>query len=135
MIHRKSPDNRTHGRNEQPVPTTHPRDGGPEGEKLKLGVTFLNLNVYGLTTADQRQKDFFDYLLAIPRLLTAPSASRGSEKRHIIQDFEGIIRPGEMLLVLGRPGSGCSTFLKTLAGYANGLEVSELSRVDYGGSY
>ncbi|KAG2118374.1 ABC-2 type transporter-domain-containing protein [Suillus clintonianus] len=35
--------------------------------------------------------------------------------RDILSGFEGVVTPGEMLLVLGRPGSGCSTFLKTLA--------------------
>ena len=27
----------------------------------------------------------------------------------------GVLKPGEMCLVLGAPGSGCSTFLKTIA--------------------
>lgn len=27
----------------------------------------------------------------------------------------GVLKPGEMCLVLGCPGSGCSTFLKTIA--------------------
>ncbi|KAF8624325.1 hypothetical protein AX17_007154 [Amanita inopinata Kibby_2008] len=35
--------------------------------------------------------------------------------RDIISGFEGVVRPGEMLLVLGRPGSGCTTLLKVLA--------------------
>ncbi|KAH9995929.1 ABC-2 type transporter-domain-containing protein [Russula compacta] len=35
--------------------------------------------------------------------------------RDILTGFEGVIRPGEMLLVLGSPGSGCTTLLKTLA--------------------
>ncbi|KAF8206136.1 P-loop containing nucleoside triphosphate hydrolase protein [Mycena galopus ATCC 62051] len=35
--------------------------------------------------------------------------------RNILEGFSGLVRPGEMLLVLGRPGSGCSTLLKTLA--------------------
>lgn len=35
--------------------------------------------------------------------------------RPILVNFTGIVKPGEMLLVLGRPGSGCSTFLRTVA--------------------
>lgn len=34
--------------------------------------------------------------------------------KEIISGFEGVVRPGDMVLVLGNPGSGCSTFLKTL---------------------
>lgn len=33
----------------------------------------------------------------------------------ILHSFDGFARPGEMVLVVGRPGSGCSTFLKTIA--------------------
>jgi len=33
----------------------------------------------------------------------------------LLHDFTGLVRPGEMLLVLGRPGSGCSTFLRAAA--------------------
>ncbi|KAG2142184.1 hypothetical protein BD769DRAFT_1662318 [Suillus cothurnatus] len=33
----------------------------------------------------------------------------------ILSGFEGVVMPGEMLLVLGHPGSGCSTFLKVLS--------------------
>ncbi|KAF9650879.1 pleiotropic drug resistance ABC transporter [Thelephora ganbajun] len=37
------------------------------------------------------------------------------ETRDILCGFNGVLRPGEMLLVLGSPGSGCTTFLKMLA--------------------
>lgn len=37
-------------------------------------------------------------------------------ERYILKDLEGMLRPGEMMLVVGRPGSGCSTLLKSLAG-------------------
>ncbi|KAK4095235.1 hypothetical protein Purlil1_31 [Purpureocillium lilacinum] len=42
-----------------------------------------------------------------------PSAPRASNR--ILKDCSGLVKPGEMLLVLGRPGSGCSTFLRTIA--------------------
>ncbi|KAF8305589.1 hypothetical protein DL93DRAFT_2172546 [Clavulina sp. PMI_390] len=34
----------------------------------------------------------------------------------LLEGFTGLAKPGEMVLVLGRPGSGCSTFLKTISG-------------------
>jgi ATP-binding cassette subfamily G (WHITE) protein 2 (SNQ2) len=41
----------------------------------------------------------------------------------ILKDFKGVVKPGEMVLVLGRPGSGCTTFLKVISnqryGYTN----------------
>ena len=33
----------------------------------------------------------------------------------ILKDLRGVVKPGEMVLVLGRPGSGCTTFLKVIA--------------------
>jgi len=40
---------------------------------------------------------------------------RPQSSRTLIRNFSGAINAGEMLLVLGKPGSGCTTFLKTLA--------------------
>ena len=37
-------------------------------------------------------------------------------ERYLIHDFTGCLKPGELMMVVGRPGSGCSTLLKTLAG-------------------
>jgi ABC-type multidrug transport system ATPase subunit len=34
---------------------------------------------------------------------------------NILEGFRGLTKPGEMVLVLGRPGSGCTTFLKVIA--------------------
>lgn len=41
--------------------------------------------------------------------------------------------PGEMLLVLGRPGSGCSTFLKALSGDTRGFEIEDKVAINYQG--
>ncbi len=38
-----------------------------------------------------------------------------------------------MLVVLGPPGSGCSTFLKTIAGDTNGFFIDEKSQINYQG--
>ena len=41
-------------------------------------------------------------------------------ERYLIKDFSGVVKAGEMMLVVGRPGSGCTTFLKSLAGLHDG---------------
>jgi ATP-binding cassette subfamily G (WHITE) protein 2 (SNQ2) len=33
----------------------------------------------------------------------------------ILKSFRGVLKPGEMVLVLGRPGSGCTSFLKVIS--------------------
>ncbi|KAG8863780.1 hypothetical protein FRB96_007617 [Tulasnella sp. 330] len=41
-------------------------------------------------------------------------------ERYLIHDFSGVVKAGEMLLVVGRPGSGCTTFLKAVSGITQG---------------
>jgi ATP-binding cassette subfamily G (WHITE) protein 2 (SNQ2) len=60
------------------------------------------------------------------------NASRHKQRKTIIQGFTGRLNPGEMLLVLGRPGSGCSTFLKTLANDRATFDNVE-GNIDYDG--
>ena len=43
--------------------------------------------------------------------------------KDILSGFEGVVRPGEMLLVLGRPGSGCTSLLKVLANQRRGFHA------------
>ena len=38
-----------------------------------------------------------------------------------------------MLLVLGRPGSGCTTFLKSISGHLEGAEIANGSKIQYNG--
>lgn len=38
-----------------------------------------------------------------------------------IQGFSGVVKAGEIALVLGRPGSGCTTFLKAIANLNAGV--------------
>lgn len=51
----------------------------------------------------------------------------------ILKGVEGLVLPGEMLLVLGKPGSGCTTLLKTLAGQTHGFNVGKQSEFNYQG--
>lgn len=56
---------------------------------------------------------------------------RHAKLRTILTDFNGLVRD-EMLLVLGQPGSGCSTFLRALANQRDGFAAVE-GTVDYAG--
>ncbi|KAI1291432.1 ABC-2 type transporter [Xylaria venustula] len=49
----------------------------------------------------------------------------------LLDNFRGVINPGEMVLVLGRPGSGCTTFLKSIANQRWGY-TSVTGEVKYG---
>ena len=58
---------------------------------------------------------------------------RGQRKIQILRNFEGLVRSGEMLVVLGRPGAGCSTLLKTVSGETQGFFIDEQSEINYQG--
>ena len=103
-------------------------------KKLDIGVSFQNLNVYGFGTATGYHKTFANYPLAyISNLRTLFERSRKS-RIDILRNFEGLVASGEMLLVLGRPGAGCTTLLKTLAGYTHGLHVDPTTVINYQGT-
>ncbi|KAJ5930413.1 CDR ABC transporter [Penicillium verhagenii] len=105
------------------------RDVGRERAQ-KMGVVFKDLNVYGSGSELQFQD-------TVSSMLTAPlrigEAFRKSPKKRILKDFNGILNSGELLLVLGRPGAGCSTMLKSIMGELHGLEMGEDSVINYNG--
>jgi ATP-binding cassette, subfamily G (WHITE), member 2, SNQ2 len=43
------------------------------------------------------------------------SSNQFAERKPLIKGLTGYVQPGEMVLVLGRPGSGCTTFLRTVS--------------------
>jgi ATP-binding cassette, subfamily G (WHITE), member 2, SNQ2 len=71
------------------------------------------------------------FLVPFQKLLHAFSHHKPVQ-RTLLHDISGSIKDGEMLLVLGSPGSGCSTFLKTIALQTEGYESVE-GEVSYGG--
>jgi ATP-binding cassette subfamily G (WHITE) protein 2 (SNQ2) len=101
--------------------------GQSAGEAAKeIGVSFRQLSVAAPNTGTVYIKtlpkaildtfgfDQFNFLRS--RLFPKGFSKFGKEDaRNILSDFTGIVKPGEMLFVLGRPGSGCSTFLRTAA--------------------
>lgn len=53
----------------------------------------------------------------------------------ILYGLDGLVESGEMLLVLGNPGSGCTTMLKSLAGATYDFCVDRGSVLNYQGRY
>ena len=102
-------------------------------KECDTSLDYRNLTVFGFGTTTDYQKTFANYPVAYLRLLDGLFGCRKRSKIDILQGFEGIVSSGEMLLVLGRPGSGCTTFLKTLAGNTYGLCIDKVSRIDYQG--
>lgn len=78
----------------------------------KLGVTWTNLNVKGIG-ADAAFNENVLSQFNIPQHIK--ESRQEAPLKNIIENSYGSVKPGEMLLVLGRPGSGCTTLLKILS--------------------
>jgi ATP-binding cassette subfamily G (WHITE) protein 2 (SNQ2) len=111
-----------------------------EEEKTRhVGIVFKNLTVRGVGLGAALQPTVGDIFLGLPRKIKnlvsrGPKKAAGKpQERTILSDFSGVIKPAEMLLVLGRPGSGCTTLLKTLANQRAGYTSID-GEVSYGGT-
>jgi ATP-binding cassette subfamily G (WHITE) protein 2 (SNQ2) len=94
-----------------------------EGFAFKeVGVLWRDMTVRGMgglgklyvKTFPSAFVHFFNMWPRIKRLAFWRKDSGGSQVE-ILKGFRGLVKPGEMLLVLGRPGSGCTSFLKVIS--------------------
>ncbi|KAK3321292.1 ABC-2 type transporter-domain-containing protein [Cercophora scortea] len=101
------------------------RSGFPLRE---LGVTWQDLSVEVIDS----QSAIHESVLSQFNIPTKVKESRHKPPlRTILDRSHGCVKPGEMLLVLGRPGSGCTTLLSVLAN--NRRPFSAVSgKVNYG---
>lgn len=83
------------------------------GQKPKhLGVTWQNLTVKGIGKSAMIQENFLSQFNIWQRII---ESRQPSSMKTILEHSHGCVKPGEMLLVLGRPGAGCTTLLNVLA--------------------
>lgn len=81
-----------------------------EEQTRHKGVVWKRLTVKGMGLGAALQPTFGDVFVGLPRLAwnmvtKGPRKAVGKPPvRTILDDFSGVIRPGEMCLVLGRPG-------------------------------
>ncbi|KAM0447865.1 hypothetical protein ACHAO4_008609 [Trichoderma viride] len=109
------------------------RELGEKGlSERQIGVSFRNLDVFGSGDAVQLQQTVGDVLMAPLRIGEYFSFGK-KEPKHILNNFNGLVKSGELLVVLGRPGSGCSTLLKSVCGELHGLNLGESSNISYNG--
>lgn len=96
------------------------------------GACFQNVTVSGYSTGSRHQKNVMNVWLEAVEL-ARHALGHGKSRAAILRNFDGVLHRGEMLVVLGPPGSGCSTFLKTLAGETNGIFVDKKAYFNYQG--
>lgn len=98
---------------------------------IRLDLVFNRLSVSGTARSSIRQDTVVSLLEQPFRRLFGIERSR--RRRLILHGLEGLVRSGELLAIIGRPGSGCSTFLKTIAGDLRGLELTKDSILNFNG--
>ncbi|KAL4897880.1 ABC-2 type transporter-domain-containing protein [Aspergillus ambiguus] len=89
-------------------------------KKRELGVTWENLSVDVLAAEAAVKENLFSQF-NVPQLIK--DWRRKPPMKSILSDSHGCVKPGEMLLVLGRPGSGCTTLLKLLTNRRKGYHT------------
>jgi ATP-binding cassette subfamily G (WHITE) protein 2 (PDR) len=113
-------------------------DKDPDHYKMySLGITFKNLRAYGDSTDADYQTNVINAPLKFIWKVTKDNLSPNSVKRksqfNILKSMDAVIRSGEIVAVLGRPGSGCTTLLKTIASNTHGFHIGEESQISYEG--
>ena len=94
------------------------------------GVAFSDVCVSGSGSSLQFQETVTSrFTSTFRRVLSRKPMTR----RQVLRGFDGLLDSGELLLVLGRPGSGCTTLLKTLCGHLAGLSLEPQSTIQYRG--
>jgi len=86
---------------------------------MGLGVVWQDLTVSGIGGVKNFVSTFPDAVIGFFNIFSTIWSLLGMDKKgkeiDILKGFKGVMKPGEMCLVLGRPGSGCTTFLKVIA--------------------
>lgn len=85
----------------------------------RLGIVFEDVSAYGKQAGSRTVLDLpaiLEGALKVPwNWVASFTGQKSVPRKAIIQGVTGVVFPGETLLVLGQPGSGCSTTLKVLA--------------------
>ncbi|PLB37806.1 putative ABC multidrug transporter [Aspergillus candidus] len=110
------------------------RNSSVEGVKPRTaGIAFRDLSVHGFGTATDYQKTVGNVILEGVTYFKNIVLRQKQQRMEILRGLEGVVRSGEMLAVLGPPGSGCSTLLRTIAGDTHGFHINDESTINYQG--
>ncbi|KAJ1942838.1 ATP-binding cassette transporter snq2, partial [Linderina macrospora] len=109
---------------------------GPPFAK-RIGLVFDDLDVYGDNVANRHIETMITPFYKIVKSAAHGFGikklfNRGNDNKKILNKMSGLVEDGEMLLVLGQPGAGCSTLLRVL-GNRRGTYRKIEGQVSYGG--
>ncbi|CCF58498.1 hypothetical protein KAFR_0E03460 [Kazachstania africana CBS 2517] len=99
-----------------------------------LGCTWKNLAASG----DSADVTYQSTISNIPfkllgKLVRLCRSKKESDTFQILKPMDGCLNAGELLVVLGRPGAGCTTLLKSISSNTHGFKISNESTISYDG--
>ncbi|OQV10163.1 hypothetical protein CLAIMM_14198 [Cladophialophora immunda] len=102
------------------VKRRHEQDQDSGLGERKLGLTWKNLSVYGEGAGTVVHENVLSMFNIRAQMADARARKANGLRKTILDNSHGCVKPGEMLLVLGRPGAGCTTLLNILANARHG---------------
>ncbi|AJU80986.1 ATP-binding cassette transporter snq2 [Saccharomyces cerevisiae] len=110
------------------------RDADEQGIHIrKAGVTIEDVSAKGVDASALEGATFGNILCLPLTIFKGIKAKRHQKMRQIISNVNALAEAGEMILVLGRPGAGCSSFLKVTAGEIDQFAGGVSGEVAYDG--
>lgn len=100
-----------------------------------LGIAYQNLCARGVSSDADFQPTFASLALKLSKDFYFKYFRSRDTSRYfdILKPMDAVIEPGNLTVVLGRPGAGCSTLLRTIASQTYGFKIDENSRISYDG--
>lgn len=98
-------------------------------ESANAGVAFKDVTCWGIDASAAYGPSVTEMSLSYVKFWNKFKKDTRAQRK-IIQSFVGVLEPGEMVLCLGKPGAGCSSLLKTVAG-----EIENFTKVEGSFSY
>lgn len=123
-----SSDNHGHWALKHKVEQRQIRDDRSGSSPRELGITWKGLTVRAVCADAAIRENAVSQFNIAQKL---QQSRRNAPTKTILDNSHGCVKPGEMLLVLGRPGSGCTTLLNVLANRRQGYSSVE-GHVHYG---
>ncbi|OBA28436.1 pleiotropic drug resistance protein PDR [Hanseniaspora valbyensis NRRL Y-1626] len=111
------------------------RSADPDYYKnASLGLAYKDLSAFGDSSDVVYQSTFLNvFQKGAESLYRKLRKERPGDKFTILKPMDGLLKPGTLNVVLGKPGSGCSTLLKTLSAFTFGFELTKDSVLSFDG--
>ena len=110
------------------------RDAKQQGIHLRrVGITIKDVSIEVKDISSVEGSTFGDVLLLPLTIIKAIRKRNHVQKKKILRNIWGLAEPGKMVLVLGKPGAGCSSFLKVVAGEIEQFHGGITGSISYDG--